>query len=398
MAKKYGWLNRRKNESADSYDSRINHLAAFHAGYAFFSYENYDPQYAAFSVYLLWNGEFNSKLEPALPDGGFMIHCSPEVAERFTSYEMGLPVYVKLFSSAGKLSAENMSVADHFDYYDLYFNGCEVKKPDMLYFARRRDADDEAFDDPELEEADETVVTDVCNGSYKVLGGSYSLADSKIGISLNRSLYNGSYQGFNKGSYSGTYSNSYSGSYSVSSKSSLRSSYMSAYGSYSLISFSGSGSVSGNRAFFQLGSYLRGSYLWNFNNNNNNNNNNAGSGGFMGSFVLKSLWAGFLAGSGIAGSGIFGKGILSGSYRSTVGSYRSFGMGSFGGSFTDPHVYRPYLSIPADNDGADVESPNKAMINGVRPAESSLDFIPRAGRFMPSYRMIAEMGYGLDLI
>lgn len=358
MAKKYGWLNRRKNESADSYDSRINHLAAFHAGYAFFSYENYDPQYAAFSVYLLWNGEFNSKLEPALPDGGFMIHCSPEVAERFTSYEMGLPVYVKLLSSAGKLSAENMSVADHFDYYDLYFNGCEVKKPDMLYFARRRDADDEDFDDPALEESDKTVAADVCHGSYKAFGGSYS----------------------------------------VSSKSSLRSSYMSAYGSYSLISFSGSGAVSGNRAFFQLGSYLRGSYLWNFNNNNNNNNNNAGSGGFMGSFVLRSLWAGFLAGSGMAGSGIFGKGIFSGSYRSTAGSYRSFGMGSFGGSFTDPHVYRPDLSIPADNGGADGESPNKAMINGVRPAESSLDFIPRAGRFMPSYRMIAEMGYGLDLI
>ena len=366
MAKKYGWLNRRKNESADSYDSRINHLAAFHAGYAFFSYENYDPQYAAFSVYLLWNGEFNSKLEPALPDGGFMIHCSPEVAERFTSYEMGLPVYVKLFSSAGKLSAENMSVADHFDYYDLYFNGCEVKKPDMLYFARRRDADDEAFDDPALEESDKTVAADVCHGSYKAFGGSYS--------------------------------NSYGGSYSVSSKSSLRSSYMSAYGSYSLISFSGSEAVSGNRAFFQLGSYLRGSYLWNFNNNNNNNNNNAGSGGFMGSFVLRSLWAGFLAGSGIAGSGIFGKGIFSGSYRSTAGSYRSFGMGSFGGSFTDPHVYRPDLSIPADNGRANGESPNKAMINGVRPAESSLDFIPRAGRFMPSYRMIAEMGYGLDLI
>ncbi|MCR5209881.1 MAG: hypothetical protein K6C99_06700 [Lachnospiraceae bacterium] len=370
MAKKYGWLDRGKNESADSYDSRINHLAAFHAGYAFFSRDNYDPEYAAFSVYLLWNGEFNSKVEPALPDGGFMIHCSPDVAERFTSYEMGLPVYVKISSSEGKIYAENMTVADHKDFYDLYFNGCEVKKPELLYYARRRDAED-CFED------EDDICREICPGAF-IIHGSYQAAI-------------GSYQSV-KGGYKPA-----NGSYG-----SANGSYQSVYGSYNLISFAGSG-VSGGNNLFQLGSYLRGSYLWNF--NNNNNNNNAGSAGFLSSFNLRSLWSGFLSGSGsfirtlLGGSyqgisGIYGSG-----YKNRAFGYGSYGYGSFGGSFTDPHVYRPDLSLLSagrDNDGDD--NPNKAMINGIRPAESNLDFIPRSGRFMPSYRMIAEMGYGLDLI
>ena len=64
MSKVFGWLDRRKDESLQTFDNRINHLAAFHSGYAFFMYENYSQDLSAFSVYVVWNGEFNKKLSP----------------------------------------------------------------------------------------------------------------------------------------------------------------------------------------------------------------------------------------------------------------------------------------------------------------------------------------------
>ena len=51
MSKVLGWLDRRKDESIQTFDNRINHLAAFHSGYAFFMYENYSSDLSAFSVY-----------------------------------------------------------------------------------------------------------------------------------------------------------------------------------------------------------------------------------------------------------------------------------------------------------------------------------------------------------
>ena len=84
MSRVYRWLDRRSNESSDAYDNRINHLAAFHAGYAFFARENYYHDISGFAAYILWNGEFNSKLFLHLPDGGYMIHCSKDEAIRLS--------------------------------------------------------------------------------------------------------------------------------------------------------------------------------------------------------------------------------------------------------------------------------------------------------------------------
>jgi len=162
MSRVYRWLDRRSNESSDAYDNRINHLAAFHAGYAFFARGNYNPEISGFAAYILWNGEFNSKLFLHLPDGGYMIHCSRDEAIRLSYVFEGLPVYVKIKSYHGRLRAEHLAVDDRGVFYDLYYNGCDVKVPDDLYFVSRR-----AFDEhPENEAAKFSPNSSYTPGSY----------------------------------------------------------------------------------------------------------------------------------------------------------------------------------------------------------------------------------------
>ena len=181
MSRVYRWLDRRSNESSDAYDNRINHLAAFHAGYAFFARGNYNPEISGFAAYILWNGEFNSKLFLHLPDGGYMIHCSRDEAIRLSYVFEGLPVYVKIKSYHGRLRAEHLAVDDRGVFYDLYYNGCDVKVPDDLYFVSRR-----AFDEhPENEAAKFSPNSSYTPGSYinrpkknvsSYISGSYMLS------------------------------------------------------------------------------------------------------------------------------------------------------------------------------------------------------------------------------
>ncbi len=316
MAKLYNWLDRRKNETPEAYDRRINHLAAFHAGFCFFARENYTPEIAGFSVYVIWNGEFNSKLFIKLPDGGFMIHCLPDDALSLSSCEEGLPVYVKLRSYHGRLRAEHLAVAYNDDLYDLYYNGCELRFPAHLMFAGKRFISEHSEDGevPYAASGDKAV------GSYRKAfrsGGSY------INFLFGKLSTGGS---FTKSSY-------------------LRGSFLSGiniYGSarglielwrqFLKMSGSFSGSFSGSYGSYTAGAYFHGSY-------------------FKGSYA-------------------------GGSYRGAAGG------GGNSSSFTG-----------RDRD----ENINSLMKNGIRPSGSLLSFIPD-GRFKPSYRCIAEMGYGLDLI
>lgn len=322
MSRVYRWLDRRSNESSDAYDNRINHLAAFHAGYAFFARGNYNPEISGFAAYILWNGEFNSKLFLHLPDGGYMIHCSRDEAIRLSYVFEGLPVYVKIKSYHGRLRAEHLAVDDRGVFYDLYYNGCDVKAPDDLYFVSRR-----AFDEhPENEAAKFSSNSSYTPGSY-----------------INRPKKNVS-------SY-------ISGSYMLSSF------LLSMWSRY----------LSGGR---NIGSYRLGSYI-------------SGLSSFMSGSFLRSLYK--------QGSYLGGSYLNIGSYYLKGGSF--FRNGSFvcKGSFFDPHMY---IEGSAANEGNKKSTDNnisRLMESGIRPAKSGLRFIPE-GKFRPSYRCIAEMGYGLDLI
>ena len=315
MSRVYRGLDRRSNESSDAYDNRINHLAAFHAGYAFFARGNYNPDISGFAAYILWNGEFNSKLFLHLPDGGYMIHCSRDEAIRLSYVFEGLPVYVKIKSYHGRLRAEHLAVDDRGVFYDLYYNGCDVKVPDDLYFVSRR-----AFDEhPENEAAKFSPNSSYTPGSY-----------------INRPKKNVS-------SY-------ISGSYMLSSF------LLSMWSRY----------LSGGR---NIGSYRLGSYI-------------SGLSSFMSGSFLRSLYK--------QGSYLGGSYLNIGSYYLKGGSF--FRNGSFvcKGSFFDPHMY---IEGSAANEGNKKSTDN----NISRLMESGLRFIPE-GKFRPSYRCIAEMGYGLDLI
>ncbi|MBR4207660.1 MAG: hypothetical protein IKQ88_03620 [Lachnospiraceae bacterium] len=327
MAKLYNWLDRRKNETPEAYDRRINHLAAFHAGFCFFARENYTPEIAGFSVYVIWNGEFNSKLFIKLPDGGFMLHCLPADAEELSECDEGIPVYVKIRSYHGRLRAEHLAVAFGQDLYDLYYNGCELRFPAHLMFAGKRFISEHS-DDGEVPYA---ASGDKAAGSYRKAfrsGGSYYPASSFSG---------GSYINFLFGKLST------GGSFTKSSY--LRGSFLSGINIY--------GSARGLKELWRQFLKMSGSF----------------SGSFSGSY-----------GSYTAGSYFHGS-YFKGSYAG--GSYRgAAGGGGNSSSFTG-----------RDRD----ENINSLMKNGIRPSGSLLSFIPD-GRFKPSYRCIAEMGYGLDLI
>lgn len=322
MSRVYRWLDRRSNESSDAYDNRINHLAAFHAGYAFFARGNYNPEISGFAAYILWNGEFNSKLFLHLPDGGYMIHCSRDEAIRLSYDFEGLPVYVKIKSYHGRLRAEHLAVDDRGVFYDLYYNGCDVKVPDDLYFVSRR-----AFDEhPENEAAKFSSNSSYTPGSY-----------------INRPKKNVS-------SY-------ISGSYMLSSF------LLSMWSRY----------LSGGR---NIGSYRLGSYI-------------SGLSSFMSGSFLRSIYK--------QGSYFGGSYLNVGSYYLKGGSFYRNGSFVCKGSFFDPHMY---IEGSAANEGNKKSTDNnisRLMESGIRPAKSGLRFIPE-GKFRPSYRCIAEMGYGLDLI
>ncbi|HPF30194.1 MAG TPA: hypothetical protein PLZ77_08860, partial [Lachnospiraceae bacterium] len=110
MGRVFCWLNQNPLESAGEYDNRINHLPALHAGYAYFSWANYDAINHNFSVYAVWNGEFNDKLHDQMPQGGYMIHCEEAEAIYLISEASGVPIYMKLCSKQGRLYAGEMYI------------------------------------------------------------------------------------------------------------------------------------------------------------------------------------------------------------------------------------------------------------------------------------------------
>ena len=338
MAKRFGWLDRAFGESVSDYDRRINELAAFHAGYAFLTWQNYCEEYSAFAVYVLWNGECNAKLVSPMPAGGFMMHCDPTAARELAEFAHGLPVFIKLYAKRGLLHVEQMAVADNDMVYDLYFNGCECIAPEGLCFA---DTDEPG--------------PDVTIGRPAPAEGAGSVRAS----SFRGSYFRGSYRGgsFIRGSYR-------KGSY-------LTGSYRSAGGSYIHILSGGAGSYSRSAG-------LSSSYLsWLF---------GAGSYRYLlfGGSGMSRFFGGSMAVRYVGGSYTYGS-FLAGSYRfagmwSGLVRRGSFMTGSwYGGSYQSGSFIRG------------------GFAEVVRRSEAAHG-VPEAQEGVALRRLIEELGYGLDLI
>lgn len=341
MGKLFDCLDRKSKEKIRDYDNRINHFEAFHAGYAFLSLINYSKELCAFSAYAVWNGEFNEKLENPLPQGGFMLHCSPEQAQAMCEQPHGFPIYAKLYSKQGRLAVERMAMADGERFCDFYFNGCEVIPPERLglVFAGAREPVGSGI---------ERFLTRPDNAEKAIK------TPQNIGAGSYRS---GSYRRFSFGSY--------------------------VAGSYTTLGF-GRGSY--RTGAWGIGSYLGSSYR---------------SGAWQGSYAqylrgigsFRNWWEWFGNSSAYKIFGIGSYTGRSGSYQNQSGSFRkgSFLKGSFlQGSFSKRFFAK----------GSFVRSADGAKCCE-KDAERKVDFVQA---FLPLhtnssvYRIIEEMGYGLDLI
>ncbi|MCR5012902.1 MAG: hypothetical protein K6A72_11190 [Lachnospiraceae bacterium] len=451
MSKVFGWLDRRKDESIQTFDNRINHLAAFHSGYAFFMYENYSSDLSAFSVYVVWNGEFNKKLSQRLPDGGFMLHCDQERAVSFLNKGEGMPVYVKLQASKGRLRAILFAVENDGALFDMYYNGCPVRRPENICFVSHKNVVVDASDydeyngrgvsfnasySPALYKFGKYSPVSTADGSY--MAGSYNTGFFGMGSYISGSFSSGSYNisSFMQGSYSyGSYTaGSYSfaafmiGSYTTGSYSfgsyvfSHNWEWEYALGSYSTYKWTAgsyfTGSFLGGQ--YRLEQFLQGSYrlvggsynFWGFGNFFAGSFNIGSYSWLFGSFGMSAGLA--LTGSFVGGSyraqmyrlsGSYSGGSYSGEYRLSgsfqSGSYvrGSFSRGFAGGSYCGYEATEGGQLFGNDNKQGNcfINDSNAALCNGSRPAKSRLSFIPKAG-LEPSFRLIAEMGYGLDLI
>ena len=373
MGKLFAWLDRSKGETIRDYDNRINHLQAFHAGYAFLSLVNYREDLSAFSAYAVWNGEFNDKLENPLPSGGYMMHCDMQQAQSMCERPEGFPLFVKLLAKKGRLYADRMILADGEQIFDFYFNGCEVIPPERLdlVFAGAREPEDAHREEYTANEAGENR-----GGSYRRIsaGGSYTLGSYRPGSYAQGAFGTGSYGPAVSGQGSYWHSSYRLGSYwqgSYRLESFWQGSYW--HGSY----WHGSYQTGTFRYAQWQGSYAQGSYR-------------------LGSYRHSWEWEWWRT----AGSFSFGSFSL-GSFRLFLqsGSYRtgSFQMGSYRmGSFRVSSYRRGSFSAgsgalyPVECVSVMYDQPALAMIDGAAEV-----LYPESSRIC---RIIEEMGYGLDLI
>ena len=376
MSKRFSWLDRQPGEAVDEYDKRINELAAFHAGYAFFTCQNHSEEFSAFSVWCVWNGECNNKLSPPLPAGGFMMHCDSEAARELIMLGHGVPVFVKLYAKQGFLHAERLAVADRDRVYDLYFNGCACIPPEDLCF--RSYLGDEDVD--AVVEQPKKAAGGEVRGSYR--GSFYA------GRSLGGSYRSGSYRGASVSAGSYRAGGSYSSSALVGGSYRTGSFYSGAAGgSYLRGSYAGIGAGGSYRGFSGL-SYLRWLFGGSYKNFLSSSLSFGGSGysfGF-GSFRTGSYLRGsFLRGSFLTGSYFYGT-YPSGSFVygfSPAGSRTYLLNGSFyGGSYHKGSFILGGFTEPG---------------RVIRYSDTGEDAYPPHAEYRPR-RIIEELGYGLDLI
>ncbi len=368
MSKRFSWLDRQPGEAVSVYDKRINELAAFHAGYAFFTWQNYSEEFSAFSVWCVWNGECNNKLSPPLPAGGFMMHCDDSTAQELVTLGHGVPVFVKVYAKQGFLHAERLAVADKECVYDLYFNGCACIPPeDLCYRPYQGEEDPEDAAGQPLSKGSGEERSSFRIGS--ISGGSFRRGSYVPGPAAGGSYTAGSYRKAAGGSYQ---SGSYSG------------------GSY--IGGSYIGRALGGGGSYRAVSGLSGSYLrWLF-------------GGSYKNFLSSALsirGSGFSFGFGSFRNGSFSReSFLRGVYP--LGSY--FHGSYLNGSFSyglSPAGSRAYLLNGSFYGG----SYHKGSFilggftepgRGVRIQEAAEE--PSGPDAYRPRRIIEELGYGLDLI
>lgn len=268
MGRLFGWLNRSFTESSNDYQNRINRLPVLHAGYIFLDKTNYHPESSSFALFAEWNGELNSKLQDALPQGGYYFQCSPAEAEELCKNNCGIPVYCKLYAKSGRLLVKRLFFKKLEKEFEVHFNGCEVTPPEMVYFMGLS--------------TDVIPVEDTKNNTTK---------NDNVPSRKAKNWWLGSGKAI-KGSY---HIKTVKGSYSTSYRKNVAS--------------------SGSRLRSVVTSYSHGMGMGQSNNNNNNNNN----GSYRGSGRLRISGSYRIASSRSVSSG------LRSSYHTVLGSFRMDG-------------------------------------------------------------------------
>ncbi|MGN0327305.1 MAG: hypothetical protein ACI4DW_13395, partial [Lachnospiraceae bacterium] len=190
MGKLFGWLDTNDRETAKTYDDKINRMQGFHAGYVFFDWVNYDEIMQTFSVYVEWNGEFNCKLQDAMPQGGYCFQCSKEEAASLINDYNGAPLYIKLCSKAGRLYVKKLYFTKGGRCYQIFFNGCDVVTPEMICFMGRS-----PFEKPDISSMELAKPQEMHRSSAGLWRGS-----RRTGMGYSGSYAGGSYRKV-KGSY-----------------------------------------------------------------------------------------------------------------------------------------------------------------------------------------------------
>lgn len=245
MSIRYQELDRNASESMVSYDNRINALSDVLVGYAYFGPNGYNADTNHYGLYVVWNGEINSKLRYSHPEYGYCIKCDLDTAKGLCFKGQGLGVYGKVHSVKGKLSVKSMYISLDDISYELFYLGLSVAKPDNICFFEMNNKKlvPDARDDIKTESCDsENFNLGSFNlGSFNV--GSFNIGSFSIG-SFNLGSFNLS--SFNLGSFNiGSFN---LGSFNVSS--------------FSLGSFNVSSFILGsfNASSFSLGSFRQGSF------------------------------------------------------------------------------------------------------------------------------------------
>ncbi len=85
-------------------------------------------------IYIVWNGELNSKLMFKLPSTGYVVKGEVEKLQKLSNVSFGIPLYARIQSSLGRLSLYDFYFSYEGFTYEVDYYGIHVEKPDELCF------------------------------------------------------------------------------------------------------------------------------------------------------------------------------------------------------------------------------------------------------------------------
>lgn len=116
-------LDKKTGKELLQFDSRISHMLPVVSGKAYFTAENYNPHSGEFGAYIEWDSEINDRLNDRLPSEGYFVKATTAQAFEMCDLPDGLPVYMKLISSGGRLYPYRTYIMINGRPFSVEFNG-----------------------------------------------------------------------------------------------------------------------------------------------------------------------------------------------------------------------------------------------------------------------------------